>query len=87
MAVDGEPILTREELVGVLVAEIKRYSGFTVEVARLGEYESIKISRGQCSYDLLVHPMIGLNFIELVRLILDCIAMYASKMEVTRDAV
>lgn len=74
-------------LVNIVISEIARYDGFKAEPARLGDYEAIRVSRGECVFDMVLHPMLEARFIDYVGLVLDCVAMYAAKLEVVRNAV
>lgn len=73
--------MTLAEVQSVLYQEIMRYEGFTVEMNSVGENQVMKIKRGECSFELVLHPMFEYKFITLVSLILEMLVMYAAKVE------
>lgn len=73
--------MTLAEVQNVLYQEIMRYEGFSVEMNQVGENQVMKIKRGECSFELVLHPMFEYKFITLVNILLEMLVMYAARTE------
>ena len=73
--------MTLAEVQNVLYQEIMKWEGFSVEMNSAGENQVMKIKRGECAFELVLHPMFEYKFITLVGLLLEMLVMYQARTE------
>ena len=73
--------MTLAEVQNVLYQEIMKWEGFSVEMNSAGENQVMKIKRGECSFELVLHPMFEYKFITLISLLLEMLVMYQARTE------